>query len=496
MSDGLRFDEALRAGDLETLKQLLGSGFPNRVPRELGGGSLLEYAIYKSPIPLIKTLIESGADPNYEEHGGFPSLIAALSSDRKDMHEILRLLLKAGADANVHGIEDNTPLHQAVWLDDPVALRMLIEHGASLKERRRIDDCETPLEEAERVRCQAAIQVLREAIETAELARRSFPLDPAALPYSVEELHQEIGNAFGSRPYPGHGGIAVRQDSVWRFFRGKSWQEITMESVAKETEVDWVSFPFSMKREGFDYYLPAFLTLALDVSGPVDIGDPLLFFLGVFGEQLIRRLDPAEKRAVVHVLEYLSAEYKRRGYAVNLAGRALDDYWADKTAEELRGGLNLARIDTAFKEGNLDILRAVFGPEFPNCRVPDLLYSCLEYAIRRGPLSLIRSMLSLGAELDKASSINAAMVNAQGEKHEIIKFLISLDADVNGRGADGMTPLHWAAILNDAVAVQILVAHGADSAARTRNDDNATPLELAEKHGAQDAAEALKTSRP
>ena len=74
----------------------------------------MEYAIYHSPLSVIRKLLELGADPNYGDHAGFPSLIATLSSsDRQDMYEILELLLSFGADIQQRGHNDYTPLNYA-----------------------------------------------------------------------------------------------------------------------------------------------------------------------------------------------------------------------------------------------------------------------------------------------------------------------------------------------------------------------------------------------
>jgi hypothetical protein len=43
-------------------------------------------------LAFIELLIELGADLNYQHHAGFPSLIAALSSDRADKNGVLKLL--------------------------------------------------------------------------------------------------------------------------------------------------------------------------------------------------------------------------------------------------------------------------------------------------------------------------------------------------------------------------------------------------------------------
>ncbi len=152
MSDPIALHNAYKRGDLAAVKAGLGDppDFPNcRGP--VGVGEIvLEYAIYHSPLAFIRTLLELGADPNYGDHAGFPSLIAALTcADRPDMYEILELLLAHGADIQQRGFNDYTPLHWAAAAGHIEAVEFLLAHGADPSARTRIDDYATPLEEAE-----------------------------------------------------------------------------------------------------------------------------------------------------------------------------------------------------------------------------------------------------------------------------------------------------------------------------------------------------------
>ena len=112
MSDILPIHDAFKRGNLEELKEALGNppGFPDcSGPSTIG--YVLEYAIYHSPLECIRAILELGADPDYDDHEGFPSLIAALScSERADRQEILDLLLGHGADIQQRGLNDYTPL--------------------------------------------------------------------------------------------------------------------------------------------------------------------------------------------------------------------------------------------------------------------------------------------------------------------------------------------------------------------------------------------------
>ena len=113
-------------------------------------------AIYHAPLADIRALLEAGADPKAPVDDGFPPLIAALSCGRevagakarRDVDEIIRLLLSWGADPHQRGINDYTALHMAVAEGNALAVQRLLDAGADVDLRTRIDDCETPLEMA------------------------------------------------------------------------------------------------------------------------------------------------------------------------------------------------------------------------------------------------------------------------------------------------------------------------------------------------------------
>ncbi len=152
-----RIDDAFHKGDLRALYAAVED--PAAVPNglmPLSIGSCLVYAIYHSPLHFIRTLLEIGADPNAPIDDGFPPLIAALSctrdvpgaTRRKDVDEIIRLLLSFGADTNQRGINDYTPLHMAIAERNTLAVQILLDHGADSELRTTIDDCHTLLEMA------------------------------------------------------------------------------------------------------------------------------------------------------------------------------------------------------------------------------------------------------------------------------------------------------------------------------------------------------------
>ena len=152
--ESVAIHEAYQRGDLEALKTLLGS-------QEID----LEYAIYHSPLVFVRTLLELGADPNYEDPAGFPSLIATISTDRPDKYTLVELLLARGANIQQRGVNDYTPLHYAAARNDAKLIELLLARGADPNARTRIDEFATPAQEAELLRCPDAVQALRKTSE-------------------------------------------------------------------------------------------------------------------------------------------------------------------------------------------------------------------------------------------------------------------------------------------------------------------------------------------
>lgn len=157
--------------------------------------------------------------------------------------------------------------------------------------------------------------------------------------HGAEELRREVQEAFGRRPYPGDEAIARRRpggageeaEEVWQRYRGKDWRQMVAAGRQRNLRDDVGFLTF----EGFVYFLPAFLELSLDADRRFDLDGSLASFLWSFPEEVASRLEAREKRAVVHVLEFLAAEFDKRGYVRNDARAALDHYWAYFTDEEL-----------------------------------------------------------------------------------------------------------------------------------------------------------------
>jgi len=159
-------DSAFRSGDLNGLRAALGNpdAFPNCIlhPELAMGEWPLGYAICVSPLSFIEDLIKAGATPNFAANDGFPSLLAAIATERDDRGAIVKLLLDNGADIAQRGINDWTPLHYTTALNDLGVIRILLEAGADPLARTDIDDRSTALEDAQRAGFSGAVDLMVE----------------------------------------------------------------------------------------------------------------------------------------------------------------------------------------------------------------------------------------------------------------------------------------------------------------------------------------------
>ena len=139
--------DAARRGDMGAMRHALGDppGFPNVRDPYLSAW-VLTTAISSGPTELVAALLENGADPNVDDHAGFPPILAAL--DAPEPRAIVGLLVEHGADLAKRGTNDWTALHWAANAGDLDMVVFLLELGADPNLRTAVDDYTTPLEEA------------------------------------------------------------------------------------------------------------------------------------------------------------------------------------------------------------------------------------------------------------------------------------------------------------------------------------------------------------
>jgi hypothetical protein len=165
------------------------------------------------------------------------------------------------------------------------------------------------------------------------------------------------------------------------------------------------------------------------------------------------------------------------------------------------------RLAAALRDGDLDAARAALEDpsDWPNSVDPYLHATVLSIALGQSDLATIRRLLHAGADPDLGGRDDgfpslidvlhhrcrdAPGLTHRDDCHDVLRALIDAGADVNARGLNDWTALHFAAAADDPVAVTMLLEAGADPEARTRIDDFETPLDVA-RNGAPEALAAL-----
>lgn len=161
--------------------------------------------------------------------------------------------------------------------------------------------------------------------------------------HDAESLRAELAAAFAERQYPGDDAIAYQREGcsgyegneAREWLRGKTWRDLLAEGMGVEHR-DYVNF---LRPEGWLYYFPALATFALDLEHPAEMDETLTIKLAWAPHEVMHLLTPAERRAVVHLLEYVADAHDERGYDNNLARYALDTHWASALDESSGGDL-------------------------------------------------------------------------------------------------------------------------------------------------------------
>lgn len=105
--------EAIEAGDVETVRELIGSGVDVNRRYGIFEEPPLVAAADEESVEILQLLLDAGADPDTTNHGGDSALLEAARSAKLDMVELL-----IGAGARIDSPDANqrwTPLAWAVW---------------------------------------------------------------------------------------------------------------------------------------------------------------------------------------------------------------------------------------------------------------------------------------------------------------------------------------------------------------------------------------------
>jgi ankyrin repeat protein len=127
---GKEFIKAAKKGDLDQLKALLKNDKTLLDTRDTDGSTALHCATWKGHLEVVKFLLKAGADVhahNSNDHWGTTPLHAAAHANQT---AIVQLLIDAGADVNAKDMNGKTPLHHTTFHKATAAAKILTKHGA------------------------------------------------------------------------------------------------------------------------------------------------------------------------------------------------------------------------------------------------------------------------------------------------------------------------------------------------------------------------------
>ncbi len=122
---GSRLIEAVKAGDVEAARVTLSRATVNA--READGTTALHWAARADNLPMVRLLLNAGAAADVaNRYGVTPLSLAAANGDAA----MIEALVSAGADANGASREGQTALMTAARAGSGAAVTVLLEHGA------------------------------------------------------------------------------------------------------------------------------------------------------------------------------------------------------------------------------------------------------------------------------------------------------------------------------------------------------------------------------
>ncbi|NJB72460.1 ankyrin repeat protein [Saonia flava] len=138
--------EAIGIGDLSLVSNFINTDSSLLNSFSPDGFTPLGLASFFGQIPVVKFLLEKGANPNVAANNTFK--VAPIHSACAISNlEIVKLLIEGGADVNAKQMKGVTPIHSAAHNGQNQLIQLLIDNGANI--HAKTEDGQTPLVMAE-----------------------------------------------------------------------------------------------------------------------------------------------------------------------------------------------------------------------------------------------------------------------------------------------------------------------------------------------------------
>ena len=446
--------EAVEKDDVEQLNLfILGGADVNNV-KDPNGMTLLHLAIRYGHADIATLLINKGADVNAMDEHTYtktPLHWAAM----KGHTAVAELLIARGADVNAHGTYGHTPMQYAAGRGHLDVVELLLSKGADVEAANHWNV--TPLFAAASGGHLDVVELLlsKGADIEARKRNRATPLHEAASANSLEVAkllldrgaYVDVRNFSDKTPLhsavlQGHKEMVelllAHRASIHRCYRGgQGLMMLPMYTNQKEM----VKFLIDKGiRRHSPVHIAAFMgdldevKRYLAVGGNIDAQDPshqlTLLMCALFGQQTA-------------IMEFLIS----KGANINL-----------------QDGEGKTALHRATDKGKVEIVRMLFD-KGADVNIRDY-YGCT-------PLNFLAGRLDM----------------------EVFKMIIAKGVDVNAKGGlrmgdEGWTALHQVCWAGNKAKAEVLIAHGADINAKSRN--GVTPMSVAKARGQDQIVELLR----
>jgi ankyrin repeat protein len=445
-------------------------------------------------------------------------LVAALHGGHISIAE---LLLQHGANLDVQGTEEQTPLHTAIeWPNNLAAgaVRFLLKHGADVNARRK--DLSTPLHLAAAQGYFEVVQMLLKRRidvnhQNTDGETPCHPVPKPTFPRSPVRLSLEYGAEVNSR---GERDVSLMQDLEVARVLLKHGTYVSAQDNRGRTPLHRVLEPkyhFDEDRFGVaqlliecgadvnaqdeDHQTPLHLAsyiqelklvrMLLDLGandnaednqgrtplhrvlmGAGDFSDE--FFVGI-AQLLVQRGADVNARSKDYESPLLLTSYFPELKLV----RMLLDHGANVNAEDSWGRTPLRRVlgvKGYSDEGRSGVVQLLIKHDadanIRHCRRHNDFGTLLHLASYQLDLRLVRRLVNLGANVNAKDSWGRTPLhrvledryNSDEDGFRVAQLLVVQGADVNARDEDDQTPLHFASYFLELTLVRMLLDRGAN----------------------------------
>lgn len=473
-----------RGAKVDALTMLVG-GLPRR-PQTPGktpskvvptGSTPLLYAVHANQTSLVALLLAHGAKANGADGKGAPILAALAnfapyvpSATKAAIVATVRLLLKAGANPNVRGVQtsltQDVPLARAVTANSLEAVTALLDAGANVNAL--TGSSATPLR--------------------LSLIRSDNPQSD-----SITSLLVARGARINEQD---RGGRTPLFDAV-------AHSNVAMVRLLLEHGAD-VSVRDKKNKTPLDVAFGGGDDAVLALLRGRGASNPMVLFF--------EAITKGDERAVASLLQkspaLLAARSPKSQTALTTALRegqsGVAKLLLNKGADVESRSWGEPELFAAVDSSDLAIIALVLEHGAKINERNDERYPVLFRAIAshnsekpRPGMEIIHLLLRAGADAKETNNfgqtpLHICMADGQSDQTDplVMDALLRTGAAVDARDRDGQTPLHLAATNGTLAGVTWLLAHGADVNARDKSGN--TPLALAVKNGRTQVADMLK----